>query len=36
MAASARPQPEPQRGDVLRPLDFSSYQAGYLKGGKTC
>ena len=35
MAASTRPQPEPQRSDLARPLDFSSYQAGYLKGEAT-
>ena len=35
MAATTRPQPEPKRGDLMRPLDFSSYQAGYLKGRAT-
>ena len=34
MAASARPQPEPQMQDVVEPFDFFGYQAGYLKGAK--
>lgn len=34
MRASAGPQPEPRLEDVTEPNDFSSYQAGYLKGAE--
>lgn len=34
MRASLKPQPEPRLGDITKGKEFSSYQAGYVKGAR--